>query len=171
MARIIVDGYNVIGTAHGDMEKARRELLGLLIRYRGVSHHDVTAVFDGYHRGSGIETATVTGGVRVIYSRIRERADDVIKRIVSEGGAEWVVVSSDREIAGHAWSHGSVSVSSEAFLDIVKGRLRESGAPCPPSGTGTLDEEDKQTEDTQRRGNPHRLSKRQRALARVLGKL
>lgn len=177
MARIIVDGYNVIGTAHGDMAKARRELLDLLARYRGASRHDVTVVFDGYHQGGGTETAGVTGGVRVIYSRLRDRADDVIKRILSEDGAEWIVVTSDREIAGHAWSHGSVPVSSEVFLGILGRRVGTSGtagapeAPQEAFGDRPGDHGAEQEETMLRKGNPHRLSKRQRALARALNKL
>jgi len=171
--RIIVDGYNVIGTAHGDRDKARRDLTDLLRRYREISHHDVTVVFDGYHQGSGTETQIVTGGVRVIYSRLRERADDVIERIVSGAGSEWIVVTSDREIAGHAWSHGSVPVSSEAFLNLVQRRLEGAGTGIPQESPAfPVDKpEVEQEESMPCRGNPHRLSKRQRALARALNKL
>jgi predicted RNA-binding protein with PIN domain len=176
-ARIIVDGYNVIGTAHGDMEKARRQLVDLLTRYREASHHDVTVVFDGYHQGGGTETFGVTGGVQVIYSRLRERADDVIKRIVSKDGTERVVVTSDREIAGHAWSRGSVPVSSETFLALVERRLKDTRAG---SGPGTFREASGDQADNpdleeekamSRKGNPRRLSRRQRALTRVLNRL
>jgi len=85
ISSIIVDGYNVIGTSHNNREKAREELVDLMIRYKKIKkEHDITVVFDGHKGGRGGESSAVTGSVTVIYSGLGERADEVIKRIISK---------------------------------------------------------------------------------------
>ena len=79
-------------------------LIDALIEYGKRKSHDLTVVFDGWRTGQGQESRTVIGGVKVIYSRIGDKADSVIKRMISAERREWIVVTSDREIADHAWS-------------------------------------------------------------------
>ena len=74
--------------------------------------------------GSGDESHSVTGGIKVIYSRLGEKADAVIKRIVSSEKKQWIVITSDREIADHSWANGSAVVSSGEFSDILGKPLR-----------------------------------------------
>ena len=95
-----------------------------LAEYKKIKGHDITVVFDGWKSGSGEESHSVTGGIKVIYSRLGEKADAVIKRIVSSGKKQWIVITSDREIADHAWANGSVVVSSDEFSDILGKPLR-----------------------------------------------
>lgn len=137
-------------------------LIEALITFRQRRGHDITVVFDGWKTGEGQESQTVTGGIRVIYSRIGEKADILIKRIVSTVKRQWIVVSSDRDIANHAWSVGSIPVAVEDFFGIL-GRKELS-----------LDaEEQDDNEDIlyRRKGNPRQLSKKEKALARALSKL
>ena len=54
-----------------------------LAEYRKIKRHEITVVFDGWKSGSGDESHSVTGGIKVIYSKLGEKADAVIKRIVS----------------------------------------------------------------------------------------
>jgi len=120
-------------------------------------------VFDGWKTGSHREEHAVTGGIRVIYSRLGDRADDVIRKIVSQERKEWIVITSDREIASHAWAEGAVPVSSDEFLrrlvqdDVNKDEICES----------SNDEEG----DRREKGNPRQPSKKEKALIRVLRKL
>jgi len=104
----------------------------------------------------------VTGGIKVIYSRIGEKADFVIKRIISSDRREWIVVTSDRDIVNHAWALGSIPVSAEDFLKAI-----EKGIPS------YLDEKENGEEyiKPQRKGNPRRLSKKEKALRKALSKL
>ena len=95
-----------------------------LAEYKKIKGHDITVVFDGWKSGSGEESHSVTGGIKVIYSRLGEKADAVIKRIVSSEKKQWIVITSDREIADHAWANGSVVVSSDEFSDILGKPLR-----------------------------------------------
>jgi len=122
-------------------------------------------VFDGWKAGGGTESSSVRGGVRIIYSRLGEKADSVIKRVVSTERREWIVVSSDREIASHAWSLGSTPLPSEEFLPFLRSQGRDE------RGKDWAEGEDDEEESTSRTGNPNRLSKRERAVRRALGKL
>lgn len=137
-------------------------LIEALITFRQRRGHDITVVFDGWKTGEGQESQTVTGGIRVIYSRIGEKADILIKRIVSTVKRQWIVVSSDRDIANHAWSVGSIPVAVEDFFGIL-GR----------KGMSLEAEEQDDNEDIlyRRKGNPRQLSKKEKALARALSKL
>lgn len=120
-------------------------------------------MFDGWKNGSGVENRSVVGGVIVIYSRLGEKADSVIKRIISsDNNRQWIVVSSDRDIADHAWSCGSVAISSEEFLNGIE----KSGNVA---GDFALLEEDEDV--SRKKGNPGRLSKKEKTKRRALNKL
>jgi predicted RNA-binding protein with PIN domain len=51
MAFLLIDGYNLIGTAHRDLEKARNNLVSKLSKYSAQNGHDITVVFDGWKDG------------------------------------------------------------------------------------------------------------------------
>lgn len=161
ISSIIIDGYNLIGIQHRDLEKQREILINSLIEYRKRKSHDITVVFDGWKTGEARESRFATGGIKVIYSRIGEKADSVIKRIISSERREWIVVTSDREIAGHAWASGSVPVPAEDFLKATERKM-----------SYLSDEEDEEDYDEpQRKGNPRKPSKKEKALKRALSKL
>ena len=150
---------------HKDLEIERNRLTDLLIEYRKRKGHHIVVVFDGWKAGGATESSSVRGGVKIIYSRLGEKADSVIKRILSTERREWIVVSSDREIASHAWSLGSTPLPSEEFIPFLR-----------PQGQDNREEdwaegEDNEEESTLRTGNPNRLSKKERAVRRALGKL
>lgn len=163
---LILDGYNIIGTSHRDLEAQREKLVRFLIEYRVAKGHDIVVVFDGWKAGSGSENSVVKGGVKIIYSRLGENADTVIKRIISKEKREWTVVSSDREIASHAWSVGSIPISSDDFQQFA---WRKCGGDNEMSGME--DSGDDQELSIYAKGNSHRLSKKERAVQRALSKL
>lgn len=109
----------------------------------------------------------MTGGIAVIYSRLAEKADSVIKKTISGGNKDWIVVTSDRDIMAHAWSCGSVPVPSERFLERLEQGLRQSGHDTRDD-SGPDDEED---DETLRTGSPRQLSKKDKTLLRALRKL
>ncbi|MFA5353819.1 MAG: NYN domain-containing protein [Thermodesulfovibrionales bacterium] len=171
---IIIDGYNVLGILHGDMEKARTGFIDLLIQYKKIRGHEITLVFDGYKNGPGREQALTRGGVRILYSGLGERADDLIKRTISATRKEWIVVSSDRDIVRHAWAVSSIPVPSEIFLDTINRRILD----CDTGREAVEDEEafpsrddDDLYHDRPSGGNPHRTSRKDRALKKALSKL
>jgi predicted RNA-binding protein with PIN domain len=137
-------------------------LIDSLIEYKKKKGHDITVVFDGWKTGEAQENHLVIGRIKVIYSRIGEKADSVIKRIISSDRREWIVVTSDREIANHAWASNSIPISSEDFLKTIE----RDNPSC-------FDEEESEEEyiKPRRKGNPRKLSKKETAVRRALSKL
>ncbi len=163
ISSIIIDGYNLIGVDHGDLAVQREGLIRLLAEYRKIRGHDITVVFDGWKSGRRIEERLNSGGIKVVYSRLGEKADDVIARIICTEKREWVVVSSDREIVLRAWSCGSVPVPSEKFRSLVEDPGRAVGGEYEPLG--------EEEERSERRGRSRTPSRKEKALLRVLKKL
>ena len=129
--RIIVDGYNVIRQwpelamlDRGDLQSGREGLLRALQAYRRSRGHRITVVFDGREQGGFSETTGRFAGIEVRYSRRGETADAVIARLVAEGGAGAVVVSSDRDVAATARRFGAATLPAEDFITRLEaGRI------------------------------------------------
>jgi len=171
MAYLLIDGYNLIGTAHRDLEKARIDLINALSEYSRIKGHNITVVFDGWKDGKIEETISWVSGIRVIYSRLAEKADSVIMRIISQEKKNWIVISSDREIAEFALRHDLVPIPSEEFEERLCHVLRLQGSEDEsPMGYDKYDEEDGYSYH-RRKGNPRRLSKRQKKKLQALRKL
>lgn len=166
MAAIIIDGYNLIGIQHRDMEAARERLVRDLISYRTRRGHDITVVFDGWRDGGRDEHREVRSGVVIVYSPIAEKADALIKRMVSRAAEPPIVITTDRDIQSFVWAHGAVAVDSEIF----ERRLHTGGAGNDYDGDGD-DEDDDAPARQERRGNAYKPSKKQRALDRAIRKL
>lgn len=118
----MIDGYNLTGIVHRDFELARNMLLARLVEFNKGRGHDITVVFDGWKSGGPVENRTVEQGIEVIFTRLGDKADDVIKRIVT-GDKYHIVISSDREIQTFAWSQSSVPLSSDEFVSILEGDI------------------------------------------------
>jgi predicted RNA-binding protein with PIN domain len=138
-------------------------LIESLIEYKKKKSHDITVVFDGWKTGGAKENHSVIGGIRVIYSRLGEKADAVIRRIISSEKRGWVVVTSDRDIASYAWTSGSVPISSEDFTDAIEKMNTEKSI--------VFEVDDEEYIQTSRKGSPRKLSKKEKAIKRVLSKL
>jgi len=148
------------------LEKARDTLLDAMIDYRKMKDHDITVVFDGYKNGMATQQVSFRDNVKVIFTRLGERADDVIKKTVSQERREWIVVTADRDIADHAWAAGSVPVAPEKFMDIIKRQHKINADEVLEAS-----DDDGDDEKHERKGNPYRPSKKEKALRRILGKL
>lgn len=170
MAYILIDGYNLIGIAHNNLEKARNNLIQQLQRYSEIKGHNVTVVFDGWKEGQGTETKMHTGNITVIFSRLGEKADFVIKRILSEGSRQWIVVSSDREIADFADKKGSVSITTQDFESKLQS-ITHYDAESLRGEVPEKDDEDDYAVPAKQKGNPHKLSKKQKQKLSALKKL
>ncbi len=169
MANILIDGYNLIGTSHKNFEKARNDLIQRLSKYSNLKGHDITLVFDGWKNGQGVETKMRIGGVNIIYSRLGENADFVIKKILSKSTKAWIVVSSDREIADFADKNNQSPVTVSEF----EGKLH---SILYMTDGGETEESLKYDEDidlrpSRQKGNPWKLSKKQKKKLQALKKL
>ena len=165
MAYILIDGYNLIGIAHTNLEKARNDIIEKLSRYSKLRGHDITIVFDGWKSGQATATKLQIGNVYIIYSRLGEKADFVIKNILSEKQQKnWIVVSSDREISDFADKRDFVSLKSDEF----EGRLYSSFYSAEDE---KIDDSDEDVMTVRQKGNPRRLSKKMIRKLRALEKL
>lgn len=163
--RIIVDGYNFIGRdkgLRGDIEGKREQLIGRLSGYYARKGHPVTVVFDGGRSGWPDEHGEVRGGIEVVFSRHGESADEVIIRMARDEGEGCLVVSSDQEVARRVRAAGAVSVGIGEFEE----RLFEAEKTDPGA-----EPEDEPAKPGVKKGNPRRLSKRERKKRLRLKKL
>src|SRR5512140_857501 len=99
---LIIDGYNVIRQSQElqlldarELEAGRLALLARLAAYRERHRHKITVVFDGWLGGDLRETRDRCQGMLIIYSRRGEKADEVIKRLLTDERQRAVVVTSD----------------------------------------------------------------------------
>lgn len=117
-AHMLVDGYNVTKAGYGELslEQQRSRLITGLGGIAAQTGAEVTAVFDGAERIVGLPPAP--RGVRVLFSKKGETADELIRRLVraEPAGRPVVVVSSDREVADGVRRHGAYPLSSTALL-------------------------------------------------------
>nr|WP_215909943.1 NYN domain-containing protein [Streptacidiphilus fuscans] len=117
---LLVDGYNVTKTGWPGMalDRQRQQLLrglGLLAAQTGA---EITCVFDGQDLDGPIPMAPPPRGVRVLFSRTGETADELIRRLVraEPEGRPVVVVSTDREVADGVRKSGARPVPSTMLL-------------------------------------------------------
>lgn len=176
MANILIDGYNVTGTAHDNLEKIRNDLIDKLKRYSEIKKHHVTLVFDGWKSGLKDQTEIRTRDLTVIYSRLGEKADLVIKRLVKSSTIPWIVVSSDREISEYAATHDHAAVSSAEFeekLYLALGNPADGPLIGLDAGVASFNDKDDVIDPVpaRSRGNPRQLSKRQKNKIQALKKL
>ncbi len=118
-SHLVVDGYNVTKTGYPTMplDKQRLRLLGGLAGLAAQSGAEVTCVFDGAELAAPVLLAPPRG-VRVLFSKPGQTADELIRRLVraEPEGRPVVVVSSDREVADGCAAAGARPVASTLLL-------------------------------------------------------
>lgn len=129
----LVDGYNLLHQfpelrrkMEYDLENARESLLARLAGFSHAKNAEVSVVFDGSGEPDPAPSRKRT--VRVRFSRPPEKADPLIKRMISERkkGEELILVSSDRDIGDYARLCGVKVESAQTFAQAME---RQSGPP------------------------------------------
>lgn len=148
--RIIIDGYNLIRQSSTlrsydaqDIAQGREKLIEMLFHYRKLKRHPMLVVFDGWREGNFTEERTKERGIDIVFSKRGEKADEVIKRLVSHASDEVIVVTSDREITSFCKSRKCEVIPSPAFEDkiecaflfSIKGVEEDDQQPLPPLST------------------------------------
>jgi predicted RNA-binding protein with PIN domain len=118
-SHMVVDGYNVTKTGYPAMplDKQRLRLLGGLAGLAAQSGAEITCVFDGAELAAPVLLAPPRG-VRVLFSKPGQTADELIRQLVraEPPGRPVVVVSSDREVADGCAVAGARPVASTLLL-------------------------------------------------------
>ena len=144
---LLIDGYNFIKQSPDlreleqiELQKAREGLIERLARYKRVKGHAITVVFDGWQGGKPAGHRERSRGIEVVFSRVGEKADEVLKRMAAEKKGGALVVTSDREVASFAERKGAGVISVSGFADKMemaqfydlKGGGEEEGVPDRP---------------------------------------
>src|SRR5215475_6152400 len=161
---IIIDGYNVIGSDSGltgNLEHRRNLLVQRLAGYHKNKSHGITVVFDGWRSGSIDEAQQQRDGICIVYARLGEKADSVIVRLTRKQGAGCIVVTSDREVRSAVERFGAVALYAGEFAEMLR------NLPEPFNDQ----EPDYSQQRTPKKGNPRRLSKKERRRREKLNKL
>lgn len=124
---LLVDGYNLIGlnkslSSKVNLQSLREDLLNKLSLYKKSKIHKITVVFDGSHSDNTCRTIENIYGIKVIYSKQNETADDIIKEIVenSENPGEILVVTSDNELKNAVRVEGVSITGSDTLAKRLK---------------------------------------------------
>lgn len=127
---LLIDGHNLIGS--GVFEDIRLEdeddeerLVRRLRVWRSNSATPMTVIFD---RGvTGGTSRELTGaGVRVVFARNPEEADDLIRRRIRQGQRGLVVVTNDQALRQEAALYDVETWRADEFVERMQG-------PAPPA--------------------------------------
>jgi len=166
---LIIDGYNLL---HADrtlvslnpiqLQGERERLIDQLSAYRSLRQMEVTVVFDGWQGGWSTEKRERKKGIELVFSKLGEKADEVVKRLVKEKGAGATVVTSDREISRYAERMAVAVIPSDQFKERMENALMK-------------DEKDFQDEEERsgekKKGPSRMLSKKEKRMRSALKKL
>jgi len=167
---LIIDGYNLLHVGRSpvqmtseDLQLNRDRLIEGLALYRQMRPCNITVVFDGWQGGWSTERKERNRGVDILFSRLGETADEVIRRLVKEKGSGVVVVTSDREISRYAEKLSVAVISSDRFKERMTGT-----GPSPEKDAGDSEEGGR---GVKKRGPSRRPSKKEKRLQTALKKL
>jgi predicted RNA-binding protein with PIN domain len=133
---LIVDGYNIIGDwpelrqlKAQSLESARDQLLEDLKEYKAITGRDVIVVFDA-HLSRGGQSEETIGGVRLLYTKELETADELIERLVYEFEREKVrrhlfVATSDYVEQQVTFGGGALRISARELRIDVRAAKKE----------------------------------------------
>ena len=167
---IIIDGYNLIRQSAEysaldaeDMQAGREALIQMMVAYKRLKKHRTTIVFDGADALPASDRRYRAGGVEVIFSRMGETADTVIKRLAAQQREKALVVSSDRDIISYCDTQGATTVASEEFESKVR-----MATAMEAAGFEEKTDMDGWTPTTRKKGPRKRLPrKKRRALSKM----
>ena len=167
---LIIDGYNLLHVGRTltrlsatDLQRERERLIDRLAAYRRNRFCDITVVFDGWQSGWATENRGRQKGVDLVFSKLGEKADEVIKRMMKEKGAGVTVITSDREIARFGEKISVSVVPSEQFVERMEKLVFR-----PQKEYSEGEEENK---GEKKKGPSKRLSKKERRARAALKKL
>lgn len=125
--QIAIDGYNFIKQTDEfrrleqiELQKAREGLIDRLVQYKRMKGYPITVVFDGAQAGRLAGHREHSKGIRIVFSKPGEKADDVLKRMATEARGGILIVTSDREVASFAEKKGAAIISVADFGEKIE---------------------------------------------------
>lgn len=167
---LIIDGYNLLHVNRSltqlngtQLQWERERLIHQLSTYQKIKPCHITVVFDGWQGGWSTEKRERKRGIDLIFSKLGEKADEVIKRLVREKGSGVIVITSDREVSRFVERVAASAIPSEQFWE----KLEAPSNKCEDI-FGTEEEEEK---GIKKKGLARRLSKKEKRARAALKKL
>jgi len=167
---LIIDGYNLLHVNRSliqlssiELQWERDRLINQLSAYRQVRPCEITVVFDGWQGGWNTEKREKKKGIEVIFTRLGEKADEVIKRLIKEEGSGAIVITSDRDVSKYAERMAVAVIPSDQFRE----KIERSASKIEKDFAEEVEEE----RGFKRKGPSKRLSKKERRRRSVLKKL
>ena len=166
---LIIDGYNLLHVDRSfiqltplQLQKERDRLIEQLSVYRSLRQMGMTVVFDGWQGGERTERKEKKKGIELVFSKLGEKADEVIKRLAREKGSGVTVVTSDREISRYAERMALAVIPSDQFKERMENTLMK----------GEKDFQDEEERSREKKRGPSRmLSKKEKRMRSALKKL
>ncbi len=139
----------------------RDRLIDQLSTYQKLKSCEITVVFDGWQGGWSTEKRERKKGIELIFSKLGEKADEVIKRLVREKGSGAIVITSDREVSKFAEKMDVPVIASDQFREKME------------QSEFNVDKifEEEEGEGFKRKGPSRRLSKKDKRKKAALKKL
>jgi len=167
---LIIDGYNLLHVNRSlirlnstQLQWERDRLIDQLSAYQKLKPCGITIVFDGWQGGWSTEKRERKGGIEIIFSRLEEKADEVIKRLAKEKGSGAIVITSDRDVARFAERMAVSVISSEQFrekLEVSANKFED-----------IFEEEEEEEKGIKKKGLSWRFSKKEKRARAALKKL
>ncbi|MGA2317769.1 MAG: NYN domain-containing protein [Thermodesulfobacteriota bacterium] len=167
---LIIDGYNLLHVSRSlirlnsiQLQWERDRLIDQLLAYQKLKPCRITVVWDGWQGGWNTEKREEKRGIELIFSKLGEKADEVIKRLAKEKGSGAIVVTSDREVSRFAERMAVAVIPSEQFQE----KLEEVSANKLEENL----EEEEEEKGIKKKGLARRLSKKEKRARTALKKL
>jgi len=165
---LIIDGYNLLHVSLSSphvnsvqLQWERDRLIDQLSTYQKLKSCEITVVFDGWQGGWSTEKRERKKGIELIFSKLGEKADEVIKRLVREKGSGAIVITSDREVSKFSEKMDFPVIASDQFREKME------------QSEFNVDKifEEEEGEGFKRKGPSRRLSKKDKRKKAALKKL
>ena len=167
---LIIDGYNLLHPGRSpvqlnpiELQWKRDRLIDRLSTYRTLKQCEITIVFDGWQGGWSTEKKETRKGVEIIFSKVGEKADEVIKRLARERGSGVTVITSDRDISKYVERMAVAVISSDQFKEKIERAFVKTEEDLNHGGD--------EGRGLKRKGPSRRLSKNEKRKLQALRKL
>jgi len=167
---LIIDGYNLLHVGRSlvllnpmELQRERDRLIDQLSAYGKIRRWEITVVFDGWQGGWSTEKREKKKGIELIFSRLGEKADEVIKRLVERRGSGTMVITSDRDVSRFAERMAVTVIPSEEFKEKMERAIVNPGKK--------IEQDEEEGRGAKKKGPSRRPSKKERRARAALKKL